>query len=329
MSATRKETPPADMGLPRQWTERVRLGIGALWIISGLLMFQPLIRSPLFFTEVLAPVAEAWQPFALRSLLHAGNSLWLILPRIWPLAIGAVELAGGAVIWWNPKHAPRTFRGAAYGLTAWSLVVWVMGEGFGNLFNGTGSVLDGTPGTALLYGACTALLLVPPQSWADGSVTYRVRQAVAWMWIMMAGLQALPGAGFWQGARLAELFGLVTMDGSEPAWLQRTISQSVMASFHDPVLVNALLVLIMLGVGIAWLVNWRHAPLATLLWVLWLWAIPQAFGALWTHVAPTPGMIGPWLVLIELARRVQSPPASARLSRGKASAVGQTPGTRA
>ncbi|POB09856.1 MAG: hypothetical protein C7B44_11115 [Sulfobacillus thermosulfidooxidans] len=284
------------------WRERLRIGTGALWIISGLLMFQPLIRSPLFFTDVLAPVAEAWQPFVIRALLRTGDRLWLTAPHLWPLLIGVGEVLSGIGLLWHPTKWGWLTRLSAWILVLWSIVVWVMGEGFGSLFNGTGSVLDGTPGNALLYGICTALLLIPIDFWDSGQVAHRVRQAVGWIWIMMAGLQALPGAGFWHGSRLAELFGLVTMNGAEPAWLQQWINEGVMWSFHDPALVNLLLVIIMLGLGLAWLVNWRYAPLATTLWVLWIWMIPQAFGALMTHLAPTVGMIGPWLLLIGLAR---------------------------
>ncbi len=290
------------MSWPNTLRGQFRLGVGAMWILSGLLMFQPLVRSPMFFTNMLAPVAEAWQPFAVQTILRGGDVLWLSHPHLWPWLIGLAQCAAGAwIILW--PHRSRSYPIALYALAAWSLTVWVFGEGFGNLFNGTGSALAGTPGIALLYGICTVGLVLPRAWWESGQITRRARQGLGWMWMMMAALQALPGAGFWHGSRLAELFGLVTMDGSEPSVLQRLINAGVTTSFRAPVLVNGLLVIAMLIIGIAWIKQWRYASLLTILWVAWIWIVPQAFGAILTGLAPTPGLILPWLLIITVARQ--------------------------
>ncbi|PSR26838.1 MAG: hypothetical protein C7B47_09610 [Sulfobacillus thermosulfidooxidans] len=278
---------------------KIRIAVALMWAISGLMMLQPKIHSPLFVSDILAPPAEAWQPLGIQRLLQAADTLWLKAPMIWPDVIAALEIGGAFVIAWG-HNTGRTV--ASFVLVIWSVIVWGVAEGFGNLFNGTGSLLTGTPGTAFLYAMATLLVIMPSAWWENRQLVYRVRQGLGWLWIMMAGLQGLPGAGFWHGPRLAEVFGLVTMDGSEPSWLQASINDGVMLSFHHPLMTNLFLVLIMLAVGIAWLKRWRYAFGLSLVVMAIIWIVPQACGGIWTGIAPTPGMILPLLIFIGMAR---------------------------
>ncbi len=209
-------------------------------------MLQPTIGTLLFFSAILAPVAESWQPGFLRDVLSKADQIWILAPHVWAYVIAAGEILGA---WALAFGLPFLRRIAGLGLIAWSLVVWVVGEGMGNLFNGIGSILTGTPGAALLYALVTALCLFPESHWRQGYIGFRIRQAMGRLWIMMAGLQALPGAGFWQGPRLADAFGLMTMEGPEPFWEQRIINWMVSASFRHPVSVNLAWVVLSLIVG--------------------------------------------------------------------------------
>ncbi|WP_053959498.1 hypothetical protein [Sulfobacillus thermosulfidooxidans] len=285
---------------------KTRIAVGIMWAISGIMMLQPKIHSPLFVSDILAPPAEAWQPLGVQKLLQAADTLWLAAPSLWPYLIAALEVGGALIITWGN---PRARTVAAYVLIAWSIVLWGVAEGFGNLFNGTGSMLTGTPGTALLYGVATLLVILPMLWWENHQLVYRLRQGLGWLWIMMAGLQGLPGSGFWHGPRLAEVFGLVTMDGSEPSWLQQSINDGVMLSFHHPLMTNLFLVLIMLAVGIAWLRRWRYAFGLSVAVTTIIWVVPEACGGIWTGLAPTPGMIIPFLIFMAIARAdlIQNP----------------------
>lgn len=122
---------------------KIRMAVALMWALSGLMMLQPKIHSPLFVSDILAPPAEAWQPLGIQRLLQAADTLWLKAPMIWPDVIAALEIGGALVIAWG-HNTGRTV--ASFVLVIWSVIVWGVAEGFGNLFNGTGSLLTGTPG---------------------------------------------------------------------------------------------------------------------------------------------------------------------------------------
>ena len=117
----------------------IRIVLGLLWVLDGLLQFQPAMLTPKFAVEVIAP-AGAGQPGFIAG--PAGEVVRVILyqPVITGLVFGLIQLVLGAGI----LHA-RTTRHALAASVAWALLVWYLGEGLGGLVGGTSSLLTGAP----------------------------------------------------------------------------------------------------------------------------------------------------------------------------------------
>jgi hypothetical protein len=269
---------------------RLRMGLAGLWMVNGLLMLQPAVLTPMLFIDVLGPNEAVREPGWFRHIALWGVHFWLRDPRAGSLVIAVGQLALGAVIgvgrerWWG--------RAGLLVSVVWGLIVWIFAEGLGGLLTGNASMVLTMPGPAPFLMAAAILLLVPRDLWVDGTVARRVRQGMGWLWLMAAGLQALPSAGYWTGSRLAGLFGDVTMYGTQPPILAQMINAMIMTTMTHAVIDNLILVLIMAGLAYAWLLRPMTPRLVavTLVWLGFLWVVPQAFGTLFTGTAISPGM---------------------------------------
>jgi hypothetical protein len=177
------------------WRRVLRVGIGVLWIIDGLLQAQPAMPAWLP-SQVITPAAEG-SPGWVQHVVHWGTQIWAGDPV--QAAAGSVWIQLGIGIWLVSVSSPRWSRLAGLVSAGWGLVVWVFGEAFGGLLGGNASWLTGAPGAALFYCAAGALLALPVRHWRDPELGRRILQAGGALLIAGAVLQAWPGRGFWQG----------------------------------------------------------------------------------------------------------------------------------
>lgn len=260
----------------------MRRGLAALWLISGLLKLQPAVGSGAFISNVLGPAAVQGQPAWLYHLMMAGANLWAAADPVSGYAVAAGEIALAGVLW---AGRGRWLRRGLMASVAWGLVVWVMAEGLGGILTGSPTVMAGTPGSALLY-AGMALLLLRFASTGDAAAFQRViRQGLAVLWWGGALVQCLPL--YWSPAGLGGVFGDVTMNGAEPAWVQQIINAAVLFAYRVPVPLNIVFVLVMGALGYAFWTGRLSlaARLGAWVWILLLFAVPQAFGGLLTGTA--------------------------------------------
>ncbi len=256
-----------------EWLAR---GIGALWLLDGLLQAQPLMITR-FIGGYLAPMLSG-QPAPVESLIDMGLRLWAISPVLWnefaawiQIGIGLTILMGQGTVW---------RRVGLWTSLGWGAIVWVSGEAFGSLFV-SGSWLNGTPGSVFLYMAVAVALLAPAAYWKSPAIRRALTVGMTSLWALAAVLQAWPTAGWWTGRTLSNyVLSMATMP--QPAFFSGPLFAWAASLAHYPALWNGLLVAAFTALALLWAFKPRS------LWTWWLtafvtvatWWLGQDFGVL-------------------------------------------------
>ncbi|HEV2635254.1 MAG TPA: hypothetical protein VGX23_08910 [Actinocrinis sp.] len=275
-----------------------QLALAALWLLDGLLQFQPFMFTKDFAAMTLAPVA-------------GGNPTWISGPVGWvagitqnhPVSVNTafavVQVALGVGIAWRPTVKP-----ALLASVVWSAGVWWLGEGLGGLFAGAADPLSGAPGAVLLY-ALLALLLWPGDRSAPfpaaGRVGPRAARAV-WtvLWGLLAVLAVLPAN---RDAGTVQDIVTGTDDGA-PSWFVALENHAGNVTANRGLEFSvALAVLLALVAESVWL-PWARAVKAGLVLAFGLaaviWVFGEGFGMPFEGMATDPNT-GPLLALLAFA----------------------------
>jgi cytochrome oxidase Cu insertion factor (SCO1/SenC/PrrC family) len=254
----------------------LRIGLGLLWLVDGLLQAQPampagfvahiltpgITTSPGWLVEVIQPSAQAWANHPV-----AADAVTVSIE----LGLGLLLLLGGRGL---------LARSALWASLAFSAVVWVGGEFFGGLLAPAASWLTGAPGAILVYALAAALLLVRWDRWSSGEARKLARRAGG-IWILAAAtLQALPWERNWSGHGLSAAFEIGTHN-SQPTVFLRPITVAGQLAQSHPITVNAGLVVILVTIGIGLLLSSAPAFVAAgITMCLATWWLAQDFGVL-------------------------------------------------
>ena len=253
----------------------LRIGLGVLWLVDGLLQAQPAMPSG-FIQQVLAPQLND-APDWLYGLVDPFARLWLQHPvaadaiTVWvQIGLGVGILVGGRGLW---------ARAVLLGSIAWAGFVWVFGELLGGLTDPAVSWLTGAPGAALLYVVGAVLLLLRWSAWESGSAALWARRSVGATFLLGAVLQALPRGGYWTAKGLPGLLddaargGLPGPLAAPVQWLGQAIP-----SFAGVVNADLVLVLAVVGLGLLLGVAPRSLTVAAAVVCFLGWWFGQAFG---------------------------------------------------
>jgi hypothetical protein len=123
--------------------------LGVLWVIDGVLQLQPASFTAMFADDVLAPNLGG-QPVVITPIIDFGVRFFSTNPFVVNLAAAVVQLFIGFVLVLSFKRPLKVF--ALHLSIAWALIVWVFGEGLGDIFTGNASFYTGAPGSALRMG---------------------------------------------------------------------------------------------------------------------------------------------------------------------------------
>jgi hypothetical protein len=283
----------------------LRAGLGALWILDGLLQAQPGMFTMDMVSTIMQPAATG-QPAWLSGLI--GWSVRLVTPHVaaFNAIVVVLQLAIGVLMLLPGARARRT--GMWLGLV-WALMVWLFGEGLGQLLTGSSTALAGAPGSALVYAIAAGLWLLPG---GGAGRRWRGRPAVAVVAGALFTLSALLQLNplYFTALGLAAPFGQAAMMG-QPAWLRAPIEWAVAASGSAPVLANAV-VIAAFTLGALWLLGenagrWERAlTVATIVWLGIVWWLGQDFGMPFGGMATDPNTAAPLALLVwtaHVARR--------------------------
>ncbi|MHB1842048.1 MAG: hypothetical protein ACYCO4_02865 [Sulfobacillus sp.] len=273
------------------------VGLGALWLLDGLLALQPNM-----YMNMLDVVAMGgWgQPAWMVSLINDGVIQWLYTSHSALLAnalLAAVQIAigGGLILGQNRRWG----RYILIGSLPVAAVIWFFGEWAGGVFGLDISLLSGGPGAACLYALIATLLLQPLGWWQAGGRSGRLARWLGWTWLIGAGLQAFPS--FWS-ARSQSLTFLGAAVLTRQGLVTAPINAVARFGGAHPILLNSLLVLVMAALGISLLrapSGWAWALAVAV--ALFTWWIGENFGALFSGAGTDPNTGAVWLLLVAAA----------------------------
>ncbi|HEY3869719.1 MAG TPA: hypothetical protein VGM10_15255 [Actinocrinis sp.] len=277
----------------------LQLALAALWLLDGVLQFQPYMFTKDFAAQTLAGAA-AGNPGWLAGTVTWGAGLVQNHPVGADTAFGLVQVALGLGIAWRP-----TLKPALAASVAWAVGVWWFGEGFGGLLTGGANPLTGAPGAAVLY-ALAAVLLWPAARDAGPFPAARrigaraARTAWSVLWALLAYLAVQPANTAPDAAHDA----ITDTEMGAPRWLvaldDRAASLTAGRGLAVALVLAVLCALIAVSV---WLPGPRAVRaglaaavvLAALCWVFW-----QGFGMPYQGMATDPNA-APLLALLAAA----------------------------
>lgn len=185
----------------------LRMGVGLLWLLDGLLQLQS--GMPLGMPSSVVKPAAAGSPSWVHAVANVAITIWSDHPVEAAASLVWIQLGIGLAILLSPRG--RWSRAAGAAGAAWAATVWVFGEAFGGIFGHGLSWLTGAPGAALFYAAAGVLLALPESAWHGRRLGRAVTAAMGAFYLGMALLQAWPGRGSWHGGSAAHAGNLVSM----------------------------------------------------------------------------------------------------------------------
>lgn len=170
----------------------MQISLGVVWLIDGLLQFQPYMFTKDFASDVLAGAGQGQPSFVAHTVTAMAQFL---TPHIalWNAIFATIQVLIGVGL-----LVPRLVKVTLAASFAWVVLVWWFGEAFGQILNGGSTLINGAPGAVLLYGLI-GLLVWPSAKAGEGSAAAggplgdlggRVMWAV--VWLFDAFLQLLP-----------------------------------------------------------------------------------------------------------------------------------------
>lgn len=285
----------------------IQRGLGVLWLLDGLLKFQPKLWHAGFARSVIAPNASG-QPTLLAWLVTRAVHLVLHGQDAWVTVFGVIEIAIGLGLLF-----PKSVKAALASSLIWGAAIWVFGEGFGGVLTGQTSPLMGAPGASILYAVLGALV------WPTGGFEPKPSRDSEGLWSssIAGGRYGLAGGlGVWSGLWfLAAILWLLPfnrtprstslqiggMSEGEPSWYGHTLTSLAHDIGTAGLPVACVFAALSLVVALGPLLSKRGEPyivLGIFLAVLY-WATGEAFGALFTLQGTDPSN-GPIFVLLGL-----------------------------
>jgi cytochrome oxidase Cu insertion factor (SCO1/SenC/PrrC family) len=254
----------------------LRISVGGLWIVDGLLQAQPDMPAG-FVRNMIAPGAAASPPW-LAALVNPLADIWTRHPVVADAATVWVQVGLGVLILVGGRGILA--RVTLWASVGWSLLVWVVGEFLGGLLAPGASWLVGAPGAVLVYAIAGLLLLAPDGWWRSGRCALLARRSVA-VWVLLGALlQALPWEGSWSAAGLSAPF-VRALGSNQPELLLKPISWANSMALSRPITLNATIVAVLVIVGLTLLVSGSRAVIAVGFVVFAVtWWVGQDFGVL-------------------------------------------------
>jgi hypothetical protein len=276
----------------------LQLGLAAIWLLDGVLQYQPFMYTKAF-AQSLAATAAGNPSVIGRPITWDANLVQHHLVLLNTI-FATIQLLLGLGIAFRP-----TVRIALAASIAWSLGVWWFGEGFGGVLIGGASPLNGAPGAVIIY-ALLAVLLWPADR--GTSAPFIAARAVGvhlaralWLvfWLSEAYFALIPA----NRAPQAVTAMIADMEGGEPGWLaaiQRG-GASLVANQGLAASVVLAVALVLIAVGVYLPRPFAKATLVLAIVVaLVIWFVAQALGGILASGATDPNS-GPLLVLLALA----------------------------
>ena len=281
------------MLLSRKALQRI---LGALWLIDGLLQFQPQMFTMNMVNGIMKPMLNGQPGLFEPSLQFIVTQTTLHLTAV-NLLIGIVQVCLGLGFLLLPD---RWVKDLVIASIVWAFIVWYGGEGMSMLFTGTASILTGAPGAVLLYPLLGFAVYPRKKSAAASGGAARkagddgllprglLRYILAGFWFFAALLQLQPN--WWQPGQISQGIGAMVGQGGlntvlvDP--LLRQVSNAT-ANIEIPLNIALIVVFLALGIGLAVVKEEQLRPflIASIVVSVVFWYIAEAFGMILSGMA--------------------------------------------
>jgi hypothetical protein len=287
-----------------RWTAArvTRLGqvlLGLIWVIDGLLQFQPYMFHKTFVTSIIDPNVVGQPGIIAAPITWIGH---LIEPRValFNAFAASLQVAIGLGLLYR-----RTVKPALLASFVWAIGIWFTGEGLGMIFAGTANPLTGAPGAALLY-IVAGLLCWPRSVRSDhrASATRvrpygllgerRARLAWATVWLGSAVLWLFPA-----NDTASATHDAIAAVPSGAGWLTSILGAAARATAGRGTTIAIVMALLSVGIAVAALRRTRSAPafVVAIAISLAFWVVGQGLGGVLTGQATDIGS-APLMILI-------------------------------
>ncbi|MHB1504438.1 MAG: hypothetical protein ACYCTL_10485 [Acidimicrobiales bacterium] len=299
-----------------RWSDRGALtrrnlvvALGVIWILDGVLQFQPYMYSSGFFHSLLGQTVT---PLLIR-LTYGSVTARLVCNTL--AALLQIGIGAGLLY----RRSEKVALGASF---AWGVLVWIAGEKLGGLISpGASMAIGGAPGAALVY-SLLSLMLWPRRPAAQTAAPSRpagemrpageVRSAGE-----RAGLLGRRGAlalwaAIWAGTGLLELersnyspraiTAQIAAQAPASGMMARMDSWFVHAASGSGTVIAIALLVVQLGVGLGvlWPSTRKLALAGGMGASVVFWVVGQNFGGILSGGQATDPNLGPLMVLFAL-----------------------------
>jgi cytochrome oxidase Cu insertion factor (SCO1/SenC/PrrC family) len=217
---------------------------GLLWIVDGLLQYQP--QMPLGFAGGVLRAGAESSPLWVQNLVESAASIWDRQPIV--LAVAVIWVQIGLGVWLLVARRGVASQLAGVASVVWALVIWLV-SGFGGILAAGASLVIGQPGASILYAGVGVLLAVPLSWWQRESSLVVARRVLGGFLVAMSAFQAFPGRGMWTGTDgQGEATNPIALMAAEMASVKQPAATTwAVRSFgdlttHAPLLVNGFFV---------------------------------------------------------------------------------------
>jgi len=245
----------------KKWDLRriLTLCLGGFWLLDGILQLQPAMFTQAFISTVLAPNLQN-QPAIIENIVAFGIHLFSTNLFWWNLASALLQVFIGIILIFPFQE--RVQRVGLWLSVVWAFVIWIFGEGFGNIFTGSATFYTGAPGSALLYLILALCLLYPFYE--------RLPMIAGMIFILDALLNLTPM--FWQPTMLS----MLAMTPSVSTALGTFGAHGTMIG--NLIAIDALM---LLGLLLIFIAN-RSVGWIAIGFLLLIWSVSQSFGGIQT-----------------------------------------------
>ncbi len=248
-----------------QFRKFLRIALGTMWILDAILQVQPEMNN-LFAQYNLIPMLSMGYP--VTPVIELSVRVWNINPPLIDLGAAVVQLYIG-VLYLVLKRG-RLFYFVQAMAMAWSVIIWIFGEGFGGLFTLGSTILTGLPGSVLLYLLGAVILVMTANGNGRNKAERTIRYSTMLVMLVGLGFQFYPPNGFWTSLPVIQFpspFGFL-------GFAVTTESRIADLSY----LFNTLFVLIILVALFLWLFRSIFASIVTFVFAVFTWIVYQGLG---------------------------------------------------
>ncbi len=284
----------------------LQCALGAIWIIDGLLKFQPDIFKSSFVSHVISPMASG-QPSLVASTINHTAALLSHGTTVWVALFGLIEIAIGVGLFFR-----RSVKPALVASFVWGAVIYLFGEGFGMVLTGQTSPLQGAPG-AVCFSMLLGVVVWPKGDGADDRQRTGAESSVAGRGLLGGTGSLLVWAAIWLFEAIIWLFPfnrtansitgqLTATANGEPGWYAHFLTSTGHAFAGTGVWMAAILATVSVVIGLGPLLSKRagiYIGLGIALALLY-WITGEGLGELLTFGGTGPDN-GPIVALIGLS----------------------------